>query len=154
MTIPTAYQAVADACGLPRMEPGDLQTSSTVLTDADAAWSALREAQPAAGWLMFQSHQCVFRDGLPGEPAPEWGALLAAEVVVDDDTAIAAQYMGPSGWQVVRRVDQNAGEGLVDEIRLLAHDPGLGGLRYRRYWRLDEDGITWAQAATRLVAIE
>ncbi len=121
---------------LPRMQSAGLQQQHHSFDQPAALWAALSAHAPEQGWLQFQSHQLAFRDGLPS-PAPEWGALLQAEAVTADGLSLAAHRPPAGGWVLVESRHLEQGDALCDSVHHLAHDPRLGRLAYRRYWRLD-----------------
>ncbi len=133
------------------MYKGGLSETVDTADTPDAAWSKLGAAKPMQGWLQFQSHQALFEDGLP-EPEDEWGAILAAECVLDDQTSISL-HRGPRGrWHLITSRDDEQLPGLIDDTRHLAAEKGKA-LHYRRHWTLDDAGVPTVER-TRLVSVE
>jgi hypothetical protein len=144
MNVLSEYQILAERHQLPLMQPGGYVANSETLEDPDQVWNRLSELRPSQGWLLFQSHQVPFTNGLV-EPKPEWGVLLAAEAYGETagaSTSIALEQDGRGGWVLTRYTHAQEGDHLYDEPDQLAHTrgrPGPSKLRYRRYWRLDPE---------------
>ncbi|HFD17051.1 MAG TPA: hypothetical protein ENJ38_12215 [Rhodospirillales bacterium] len=118
-----------DTCGL--------ETTHEDFDDAEAAWNALTQAAPTAGWLQWQSHQTDFKGNLP-EPKSGWGALLAAEAVLTGTDSLRLDYLD-GRWRLTRYRHAPDGDAyLCDETRHLLHGARDRTLRYQRYWKLDE----------------
>lgn len=161
MDILNAYHAVKAAVDsdlkdkeshLPVMRHGAYAIGSETFTEPNAVWARLVALAPRQGWLLFQSRQMAFVDGLP-ERDPAWGVLLAAEGYTEQDGAtvsLALDQDGRGGWALTTYTHEGQGDDLYDEPEQLAHNPsktGPGTLRYRRYWQLDPDqGYTQAAA--------
>lgn len=124
------YQRLAESQDLPAMAAGHVTIEVEAFGDPDALEARIAELAPEKGWRLCQSRQGIFRDGWPG-PDPEWGILMGAEAVLPDG-ALAVHQDGAGGWRLVRYRHHEGGEGLSDEVDLLAQ--GGGRLRYRRYW--------------------
>lgn len=153
----TAYDRVAKAHQLPALKPARCQIETQVLSEPSDGFTQLQGQAPQQGWLQFQSRVVAFTAGELPQPAPDWGVLLAAEVVDADGRSIHLRQSGDSGWLLVVCIPDNQttaeitpanGLVLADEVTQLATDQALGSLRYRRYWQLDpETGATPAFAA-------
>ncbi|SFM56193.1 hypothetical protein SAMN05421721_1108 [Ectothiorhodospira mobilis] len=130
------YQRLAERRALPAMTAGHVTTEVESFSDPAALEARIAELGPARGWRLCQSGQGIFRDGWPGAN-PEWGTLLAAEGTLPDG-ALAVHQDGAGGWRLVRYRHQDGGEGLCDEVELLAQ--GGGCLCYRRYWEQGPTG--------------
>ena len=144
MDILNAYRAVADKHGLPQLTPGGYKAESRSLATPDEAWNQLTALVPHQGWLLFQSAQMPFMDGLP-ERQPDWGVPLAAEAYAERNGAaisIALEQDGRGSWTLTTYTHEGEGDALCDETAHLAHNhPGATGpnkLNYRRYWRYDQ----------------
>ncbi len=150
MTILQQYTAIAKKHDLPTMSTGGCDIDNNHQYDsAEAAWQALVAANPTAGWFQCQSEQRSFIGALPAHQ-PEWGALLAAEVVAADGDSLRIEYQNGI-WRKTRYHHGDDGDLLYDEVRQFLHSGGQ--LKYRRYWRHDpEQG--WVQSHTCLVAVE
>lgn len=153
MDILNAYHAVKTAVDggladrkahLPGMRYGGYSVSGETITRPDDVWARLTALDPRQGWLLFQSAQMPFLDGLP-ERNPAWGVLLAAEGYMEQDGAtvsLALDQDGHGGWTLTTYTHEGQGDDLYDELEQLTHNPsktGPGKLRYRRYWCLDPD---------------
>lgn len=123
---------------LPAMRAAGLAHHLTPHHSAQAVWAALQALGPRQGWLQFQSLQLSFTDGLP-EAHPEWGALLRAEAVTAQGDSLAVHRLGADRWNLLRFEHLPQGELLCDSVQHLGHNPALGALRYRRYWRPDTE---------------
>ncbi len=122
--------------GMHTLSTAGLSVQTESIDDPDALWRALRDAAPRAGWLQWQSHQADFENGLP-EPEAGWGAVLAAEAVVNDTESLRVDFM-EGRWHLTRyRHDRGGEEYLCDEVVHLLHGSRNRGLRYRRYWKID-----------------
>ena len=143
MDILNAYRAMADKHRLPKLTPGGYKAESRSLTTPDEAWNQLLALVPRQGWLLFQSAQMPFMDGLP-ERQPDWGVPLAAEAYTTRDDAtisIALEQDGRGGWILTTYTHEGQGESFYDETKHLAHNQSLTGpgkLNYRRYWCYDQ----------------
>lgn len=133
------------------MQTGGLRETVDTADSPDGAWSRLSAAQPIEGWLQFQSHQTLFEDGLP-EPQEDWGVILAAECVLDDQASLSLHRGPQDRWHLITSRDDAQVPGLTDDTRHVAADRGKA-LRYRRHWTLDEAGVPTVER-TRLVSIE
>ena len=148
-----ATEALGSAPGTPTrpMHKGGLSETVDTADTPNAAWSKLSAAEPIQGWLQFQSRQALFDDRLP-EPEDDWGAILAAECVLDDQTSISL-HRGPQGrWHLITSRDNDQVPGLIDDTRHLAAEKGKA-LHYRRHWTLDDAGVPTVER-TRLVSVE
>lgn len=137
-----AYAEVARKHGLPPMAPVALQVETHDLADPEGAWRALAERKPVEGWLLFQSHIAVFGSGSLPKPDPDWGCLLAAEVIDGNGHSIHVRQSETGGLRLViaKPADVAADVNevfLTDHVRYLATDKAPGSLCYRRYWRID-----------------
>lgn len=114
---------------------------------AGAAWDALAQAAPRAGWVQWQSHQTVFQEGKLPQPEPGWGALLAAEATVTETDSLHLAYLD-GRWRLTRcRHIEESDAYLCDETHHLLHGAKDRHLRYRRYWTIDaEQGAVLARA--------
>jgi len=149
MTLLEQYNSIAQQHGLNSMTAGGCGIETHQHESTEAAWQALASAEPTAGWFQCQSAQRSFTGALPAHQ-PEWGALLAAEVVVADGRSLCIEYQN-GVWRETRYRHLDEGDLLCDEVRQFLHSGGR--LVYRRYWRQDgEQG--WVQSHTCLVAIE
>ena len=149
MTILQQYTAIAEKHDLPLMNTGGCDIETCRHESAEAAWQALASAEPTAGWFQCQSAQQSFIGALPAHQ-PEWGALLAAEVVAADGDSLRIEYQNGL-WRETRYHHRDDGDLLRDEVRQFLHSGGQ--LKYRRYWRHDpEQG--WVQSHACFVAIE
>ncbi len=141
-----AYNSIAETEKLPKMKRGGLDINTDSLQDPDEIWRRIGELNPTQGWLLFQSHQTVFHDGLPA-PHDVWGMLLACEAIDAEGVSLALEQDGTGGWRLTRYRHEAEGDMLIDEPTFLAHDPKSGSLCYRRYWRQDtEQGYVQAVA--------
>ncbi len=149
MTLLEQYNQIAQQHQLPPMTACGCDIETREHRDAAAAWQALVSAEPMAGWFQCQSAQQSFIGALPAHQ-PDWGALLAAEVVATDDCSLHVEYH--SGvWRETRYRHRDDGELLCDELSQYLHNGGR--LKYRRYWRQDpEQG--WVQSHACLIAVE
>lgn len=156
MDILNAYQTLAARHGLPGMQTGGYEPASVAIATPGEAWRKLAALDPRQGWLLFQSKQLAFVDGLP-ERDPSWGILLAAEAYTEIDGArvsIALEQDGSGGWVLARCTHTGEGEYLQDELQQLAHNPsGPSKLKYRCYWRLDKQQ-GYVQAAACFLGFE
>lgn len=142
------YRRLAERWALPEMSAGHVTTESQDFSDPVALETRIAELAPEKGWRLCQSRQGLFRNGWPG-PDPEWGTLLAAEGILSDG-ALAVHQDGGGGWRLVRYRHRDGGEGLCDEVHLLAQAGGR--LRYRRYWEQGPTGPE--QAAAILIDVD
>ncbi len=137
-----AYAEVAQKHGLPPMVPAALQVEIHDLADPEAAWEALAERKPVEGWLLFQSHVAAFLAEVLPEPDPDWGYLLAAEVLDAQGRSIHIRQSGTGGLRltIATPVEEAADAEdvfLTDRVRHLATNKAPGPLCHRRYWRVD-----------------
>ncbi len=143
MDILDAYRIVARKHDLPPMQSGGYRPHDDPIATPDAAWNRLASINPRQGWLLFQSAQMAFLDGLP-ERNPAWGVLLAAEGYAEHEGApvsIALEQDGRGGWVLTTFTHLGEGDCLWDKPEQLAYNRGTEGpgrLKYRRYWRYDE----------------
>ena len=155
MNVLEAYQGLAEANGLPAMVSATVEVERQLLSEPAATWRWLEAQRPVAGWVLFQSNQRVFRDGLP-VATEEDGVLLAAEAVTEEGHSLALQQANGGGWQGLLYRHGEAVEGdmtLADEVQLIAHATGAETLHYRRYWQ-HEAGCGFVQRAACLVGID
>lgn len=141
MDILDAYNRLVDGTKhrqLPKLHRGGCSVEPMHYADSDEVWSALVSSSPRQGWLQFQSKQLAFDRELPVWKA-DWGMLLAAEATTVQGGSIALGLNGSGGWIVTHYRPLPDGNLLYDEPLQLAHDPELGALRYRRWWRCDPD---------------
>jgi hypothetical protein len=127
-------QLHARNASLPVMRRGSVEVRATSLGDPAGLWQELARWEPVQGWLMFQSIQLAFHQGL-FEPRPEWGQLLACEAVNGDGDGLALLSDGRGGWRLLEFLHRQEGPGLWDEVRQYARTPDNGKLVYRRYWQ-------------------
>lgn len=132
------YSLLAELLDLPELRQGGCLQDLEVIHDFDALWKHLEVLWPVQGWLQFQSRQLAFHDGLPALESA-WGMLLSAEAVLPEGESLRLGLGTAGGWSISRLTHLAEGDGLCDEVRHVAHDPNTGHLRYRRYWRIDED---------------
>lgn len=133
MDILKAYSTLQQSQKLPEMHPGGVKVSSQRYADTQALWAALESHHPTQGWLMFQSTQMPFHDGLP-QRQPDWGWLLACEAVNADGDSLAILQDGQGGWRLIEYIADADMHGLWDEMRQIVHAKDTGELCYRRYW--------------------
>lgn len=127
----------AERWGLASIHTCGLETTHEDFDDAEAAWRALAQAAPQAGWIQWQSHQTDFKGSLP-EPESDWGALLAAEAVVTGTDSLRLDHLD-GRWRLTRyRHIKEGDQYLCDETHHLLHGTRDRTLHYRRYWKLDE----------------
>lgn len=129
--------------------PGPPFTAVVQLRVASEAFAAVDEAQQVAellrtytdGWVCTGSGIYVIRNGdvsaVTGPPAPDWGEVLSAELVV-------ARAGGHGGSVHLRRhgprlaahhFAEGVGEAcLREEVAYLSTESNLGKLRYAVYW--------------------
>lgn len=122
---------------LPKIDRSGLVIETNRLSEPADVWPALAAHAPTQGWLQSQSAQMAFDDGLP-EPATEWGLLLAAEAVISYDLSISLSLDGAGGWTLISYRKEAAGDLLHDVVTQPAYDRRNGVLRYRRWWRRDD----------------
>ena len=148
MTLVEQHNTIAKRHGLNTMTAGGCDIEIREHNDAAAAWQALQDASPTRGWFQCQSEQQSFTGALPAHQ-PDWGALLAAEVVADGSSLrIEYQY---GVWRETRYRHLDEGNLLCDEVSQYLHNGGQ--LKYRRYWQQDpEQG--WVQTHACLIAVE
>lgn len=146
-----AWNAIAaEDESLPPMTCCGLESDTEEFADPEAAWTALESLSPCEGWVLFQSRQRWFGDGLPRREE-EWGFPLAAEAAVSENESVRLDHAG-GRWRLTRFTHRPEGALLCDEVGQYLHGGG-GRLRYRRYWRLDgEQGCVQQQAC--LIGIE
>jgi hypothetical protein len=149
-----AYHAIAGdkAFELPVMRSGGLSENLETLAEPEQVTARLTGLAPTQGWLLFQSWQGPFHDGLP-QFDPAWGLLLACEAVTAEGVSLALDQDGLGGWRLLCATHQETGDCLVDELQLLAHTPATGNLCYRRYWRR-QPGQGYVQAAACFIGFE
>lgn len=137
-TLLNVYRQVIE-CGnkLPQMSSADFKISSERLPSAMRAWESMVAFAPVAGWLGFQSKNQWFIGPMPPVPDAAAGVLLYAECVNGDQHSLHVRYNGADAWLLTRFTPRQGDAYLCDTVKLLATDPTLGSLRYRRYWRLD-----------------
>ena len=133
MDILQPYKQLQQRHKLPKMQAGGVKVNSQAYDDPQALWEALQSQQPGQGWLMFQSAQMPFHDGLP-ERASDWGLLLTCEAVTNDGKSLAVVQDGRGGWRLITYVEDTNMPGLWDAVSQFAHAPDTGKLCYRRYW--------------------
>ena len=134
----TLGDRAAEDWGLAPMQTAGLDATHEDFDDPEAAWHALTQAAPTAGWLQWQSHQVHFEERLP-EPKPGWGALLAAEAIVTDTESLRLDYLD-GRWRLTRyRHDPDGDAYLCDETHHLLHGARDRYLHYRRYWTIDAE---------------
>lgn len=133
-----AYRQVA-GCGnkLPEMNSTDFEMSSERLPSAAEAWESIVAFAPVAGWLGCQSENRAFTANPPPAPDRITGVLLYAECVNSDSHSLHLRYNGAGAWLLTRFTPRQGNTYLCDTVKLIATDPNLGSLRYRRYWRLN-----------------
>lgn len=147
-----AYDKLQQASKLPKMHPGGVITKSQTFDDPQALWAAFESRQPDQGWLMFQSEQMAFHEGLP-ERRDDWGCLLCCEAVTAAGETLAIIQDGRGGWRLIESTADAEAPGLWDEVRQFAHAPGAGMLRYRRYW-VDEQEQGFVQKHACFIGFE
>jgi len=150
-----AYQALAIQKGkdrMPSMQPGGVWVDSLTVEQQDVVWQELTKRQPMQGWLLFQSQQMAFHQGLP-KLRDEWGFLLGCEAVAESGDSIAILQDGQGGWCILDYRHHAEAEGLWDEVRQYAHDPATGRLCYRRYWE-DAPGQGFVQQHACFIGFE
>ena len=153
MSVLDAYRRLADMQDkpLPAMEAGGVELSSETLRDAEQVLVRWNACAPVQGWLLFQSHQALFDNGMP-TPAPAWGNLLAAEGVDADDISWSLAQTGDGRW-ILTRLAPVVGEQPMDEVRLLANGVPDTYLRYQRYWQYRPESGRLEQAVARFRGI-
>lgn len=147
-----AYQMLSKKHHLPEMQPGGIKVQSRVFRDPEALWAELQSLQPSQGWLMFQSYQMPFHDGLP-ESQPDWGCLHSCEAVTEQGDSLAVLPDGQGGWRLIEYIPDDDAPGLWDEVRQFAHAPDSGMLCYRRYW-VNEQGQGYVQKHACFIGFE
>jgi hypothetical protein len=161
MDILDAYRRVAAEnkdYDLPALRQGGYKANHEAIDTPQTVWEKLVQLTPRQGWLLFQSAQMPFLDGLP-ERNPIWGVLLAAEAYTqrsDEVLSIALEQNGLGGWNLTTYTHLGEGDCLCDELEQLAYNPGNDGprkLKYRRYWRHDERQ-GYAQAVACFIGFE
>lgn len=147
MDILNAYREVAEKHSLPKMMPGGYSVDTDQHTSSSSLWAALTELAPNQGWLLFQSWQMPFEQGLP-EREPGWGTLLSAEACTehsDRTLSITIEQDGCGGWVLTTYTHDTELDGLYDEVKHLVYEPAWRQsadtaprkLCYRRYWQHD-----------------
>ncbi len=139
-SLQNAHQAIINDelkdWGLQPLETADLQTNHQDFNDPESAWKAIAEKAPRNGWVLWQSHQTHFENGLPN-PKPEWGVLLAAEAVLSDTESLRLDYIDDH-WRLTTHCHQPDGaQYLCDRTHQLLHRENDKHLCYRRYWHID-----------------
>ena len=112
--------------GYRREEPRYFNTSQEALDH-------LRNARPTCGWLLFQSWQGAFSEGLPALD-DTWGNLLAAEAVLENGDCVIVEHRSSGGWRILHLQHDDEADGLWDRVEYLSRQPADGKLVYRRYW--------------------
>ena len=124
--------------GLAPVQTAGFEATHEDFDNAEAAWQALDQAAPTAGWIQWQSHQTHFTDGLP-QPESDWGALLAAEAAISETESLRLDFLDGQ-WRIIRyRHIEEGGDYLCDLTYHLLHGTHDRYLRYRRYWTIDSD---------------
>jgi len=135
-----AYNKVARKHGLTQMAYAALQVETYDFDGPEAAWDALQKLEPTEGWLQFQSQVMTLPEALP-EPDPNWGYLLAAEVIDDQGRSIHLRQSATGGMRLVLASPAEAADSkeafLTDQVQYLATDKAPGAVCHRRYWRVD-----------------
>ena len=138
MELLKAYNNIAKKYNLPEMNRGGFNPETRTISKSEEVWSSLEKCTPACGWLLFQSRQLSFVDGLP-EPESDWGQLLASEAVDIEGRSLTLEQDGTGGWLLTAHKHSKEGDCLVDKPTLLAHNPESGKLKYKRYWYLQPE---------------
>lgn len=154
MTVQDAYRRLAEMPDepLPAMETGGVELTSENLRQPEQVLHRWNACAPVQGWLLFQSHQTLFDNGMPA-PAPAWGILLAAEGVDADDVSWSLAQTGDGGW-ILTRLAPVTGEQPMDEVRLLARGTTDSYLHYQRYWEYQAEHGRFEQAVARFRGIK
>jgi hypothetical protein len=138
-----AYNRIAPQYHLRPMERTNLSVTPEDLPTPEAAWSRLKELNPVAGWLQFQSQVKTFQDGQLPDAKPEWGSLLDAELIDAAGQSIRLRTVSPTCLRLVIATGTGPSDGkggfLADSVSQLGTGKAAGRLTYRRYWRLDPD---------------
>ena len=133
-----AYRRVAERGNrLPEMNSADFKMGSERLSSAVEAWESIVAFAPVAGWFGCQSQNRAFTANPPPAPDTTTGVLLYAECVNSDGHSLHLRYNGAGAWLLTRFMPRQGNTYLCVTVKLLATDPNLGSLRYRRYWQLD-----------------
>ncbi|SMF94856.1 hypothetical protein SAMN02949497_2192 [Methylomagnum ishizawai] len=144
--------------GLPDLVPCVVRLESSLATDPDTVEQAIRGFDAQAGWLERQSRLALVLGGAsrPG-PDGDFDPILAGELAGARGSLWVRRVA--EGWRLTHITDIPAADGgHLSQERSLAgvdHLPATGQafgahLRYRVYWRYDEDS-GWRQFAARLL---
>lgn len=147
-----AYNKMPTDHALPVMQVARLKLVSDELDNPDAVWTRVRDFEPSAGWLCFQSViKEVGDEGWLDPPDQESGSLLSTECFSQaNGESLHVRQNGRGGWRLTRYMPGSGGEFLTDEVALLAHEPEETApryLHYRRYWDIDAETGASATAA-------
>jgi hypothetical protein len=99
------------------------------------------------GWIVYQSAtQWLFR---PEDFKPDCRAITRAEFLTEDETSLAVASEGTGKWRVdlFRETEEKGVPVLRSEIEFLFRGEEGKRVRYRRYWRREEDGFVRLCAA-------
>ena len=117
---------------------GKVKLTPKMVLDADELEKSVTDWAPLQGWISRQSAVQVFTKGVKMDNRS--GRLLAAEFCGDGASLHVRQK--DDGW-IVTEVTEGAGEDVIVEPLTFVADKWLvgnkTGLRYHRYWVLDDD---------------
>jgi len=131
------YCRVQQELGLLEMEATTITISECPIHDPDALIQRLASWRAMEGWICFQS-------GIQTLPAAslqdDLGYPLSGEVV-DGEASEKLMPDGAGGWRLSRTVEHPLDGDmpvLTDNVVQIGNDHAPGDLRFRRYWRHDE----------------
>ncbi|OGT90062.1 MAG: hypothetical protein A2286_03435 [Gammaproteobacteria bacterium RIFOXYA12_FULL_61_12] len=125
---------------LPEMETASVSIQTDPFKSNEDAWKRLEEFKPSQGWIGFKSANRLFTQGILPAMDDETGSLLSAEAVNAQGKSLHVRYDGAGQWLVTQYGLAAGTEYLADTLVHIAHDNALGQLRYRRFWRIGDDG--------------
>ena len=110
-----------------------ISVASEDLTSAQQLEELLQNWNEGAGWIARQSG-VIARPDDPDDPTLGW--VVGAELALGQQTLQVRRNV--SAWTCITLSENDTGDCLTDDVTLLTVEGGAA--RYRRYWRVPEDG--------------
>ena len=130
------YHALSERHRLPTLRPLAVTVESRRLSDPAAADEYIRAFGADQGWVCFQSRVRWFT---PGDPFPQDGTVLSAELAAGPEHSLHLRQDGAGGWLAVRFSTGTGEPFLAEQTRILSEPPELGALCYQVLWQHDPD---------------